>query len=1126
MPYSQSIPITSLDEYGLIYDRPAPSLPTNAFSDGLNVRFRDGTIRKMQGELNIFPHLFDDATNLIGGIPANYDGSSIKYIAFWANPNVTAFNSGYYLLITEENRSGVIYDVAYLLSVDGSQKIEKGLFTPVTEGRWQHTLFQGGFALIINNGIDKPHYILDVDGNTDITAVPNFLELPGWDSYNLESISLTDRFDPPVPDEDGSIIGDSYIFSLGKKIDFDNFYIKVYRTNSRDPDTIVNLSPVGDDGTPGTANNPSYVPPAYSTISQTPYPASDLYEIFYDEDAGVTVLNLPLNLSQVGLDTITVKVISRDPTSVRARVIRAFGDLLVAGDLVERSEVDPFPVLRSLPGVIRTSDVAAPGAIPNNWNPFASGVSTADEYIVSDVAPVTDMAEMQGNMYIYTQTSISVLRRTGNPDQPIQISALTDSYGCLDTHCLIEFEGKHIVLGSKDVYLFSGNPAGIESVADGRIRRYLFNTLNPIGTNRVFMLDNKAREEIWICYPTVTSTTAYCDEAMVWSYTNNTWSRRELRGAVAGVVGPIPGGGLPGASVDFDGVSGDSGVTHVGAYEVRMMGTDPNLDLLSVTDPVYSGTPTQNFYVNGTTFAVYSTDVVAPILRVTGPEGLSTDVTLTLNGTFIIPAQSIWDDIQPAIEAHSGWSIATLPTDYVQKTGTVRIAAADTLRTVESTPFAVSVLSNGTFAPDLASFTFHESTVDANVQGEAINITNDYRGSPVLRASPTVLAMELINSEVTGGIEMLFATVGADGDYDPATHTGTVNGVTFSAEQTANTIVAKLGTMSSAFVVSEGVGGVVNITSAAYDVSAGVINQIRINVSTEDADWILERYNSAVAGSIYLNPNSDTIDPASFGVASNAPAIAGTLDTQHTPDGSRTPDRTDSQTPATVTITEDINNNFDLVRPWPKDEINPNLEYPILATKAFLDGVSGRPIMNKVVAADLGWSIPKFSQTPRVETDVLGIPVPIITENDEPLPYESYVERKQMNMSPDMDTESIHQMTIWASGSEIPYVGSETLYNRLQMRYKATDNPGKEVDLTTVSGNKKGDLFVSEGYKFDTRLHGRYLNFRITDEIMDENDIILEATANTKQLTGTTFTQKALWEISGLQPEVNKGGRR
>ena len=154
-------------------------------------------------------------------------------------------------------------------------------------GNWQHTFFQGGFSIIINNGLQAPNYILDSEDNTETANVEPFAPLPNWESYAEE---LT------VP------------------------------------------------------------------------------------DGGENLTNL----------------------TVTAGVIRAYGDFLVAGNLVERGDYRigtettvTQGVIRALPGIIRSSDIAAPGAIPQNWNPFDTASNTADEFVITADGVVQDFAEQQ-----------------------------------------------------------------------------------------------------------------------------------------------------------------------------------------------------------------------------------------------------------------------------------------------------------------------------------------------------------------------------------------------------------------------------------------------------------------------------------------------------------------------------------------------------------------------------------------------------------------------------------------------------------------------------------------------------------------------------------------------------------
>ena len=483
------VPVTQLDKAGIILDTPPVALPPNAFTDAQNVRFRDGAVSKMEGEVNIFPDLFGPT-------------DVVKYIAWWPSPNLAQLNTGYYLVIVEQDVENVgIRDRAYFIRPgDRTLGTPKGTFSAT--GSWQHTFFQGGFALIINNTVDVPQYVLDPEGNIDTAVLPDFAELPGWDSYNVNQVALDAVFNEEA---------DSRIFDTGQLVDFDNNRL------------IVTIA----DGTP-----------IEFTADGT--------------DSGVTVsTDTTTNTTIVNFTTITdgqrVRVVirSNNAVAVRAGVIRSFGDFLVAGNLSERDETDSDIIIRSLPGVVRSSDVAAPGAIPNNWNPFAAGTSTADEFVITQDGIIQDMVELQSNLYIYSNSSISVMRLTGNAQVPLQVAPVTTSYGCLTTDGVIEYDGRHVVVGSQDIYIFGGHPGSIQSISDARVRRAFYDRLNPLEESSIFLLRYQQKDEIWICYASVDSIGNARDEAFIWNYRNNTWTRRTLPQVYAGDIGPVPGGGLP-----------------------------------------------------------------------------------------------------------------------------------------------------------------------------------------------------------------------------------------------------------------------------------------------------------------------------------------------------------------------------------------------------------------------------------------------------------------------------------------------------------------------------------------------------------------------------------------------------
>ncbi len=536
------ISVVDIASKGVVIDTPPVALAQNIFSDVKNIRFKDGAARKIEGEL-----LLDNLAGLAG---------QTRYFAVWENPNLQP-TGVYYLWVVDKVSAGVtIGQAIYIQDHTGTQRditpstLNSGNGFQFTASNWQHTLFSGGFTFIINNGIDKPHYILDTPGNTDINNIV-LAELPGWDSYNVEQTIVNDTF------VDGSI----NVFDLGQLVDFSINQINVTGTNNKSAQA----------GTPagtGTTNTANFVPGDYP--ASIPTVTGNNFQIYTDVSTNTTVLVVG-GLS-VG-DTIKVVIESRNPVNVRAGIVESFGNLLVAGDL---TETDGSSIIRRLSGVVRTSDLAVPGSVPNNWNPFSSGVSTADEFTLSETNVIQEMKSVQGNLYIYSTDSIHAMRLTGSLSRPVSFKPVTDEYGCLVTGAVKEYDGKHFVVGSNDIYEFSGNPGNIRSLATKRINNYFYNNLNPIHEKQLFIIQNHQQNEIWICYPTLNSTGGECDEALIWNYRDNTWTIRELDSVASGDMGPIKGGGLPNATIAITGNSGNAGYSNTGTRETQSVTINGN----------------------------------------------------------------------------------------------------------------------------------------------------------------------------------------------------------------------------------------------------------------------------------------------------------------------------------------------------------------------------------------------------------------------------------------------------------------------------------------------------------------------------------------------------------------------
>jgi hypothetical protein len=140
-------PIADLGKGGLNTDLSPLIVPPNVFSDVLNVRFDDNAVQTITGEA---------AYRTIGLQPT--------YGIHWKRPdqgyNIFAKNGGIIRVDAAGNQSTMFSsgDAAY------------------TDSDWQGTYFNGGFAVVLNNGTTTPLYCLFGSASAGST----FQYLPGW----------------------------------------------------------------------------------------------------------------------------------------------------------------------------------------------------------------------------------------------------------------------------------------------------------------------------------------------------------------------------------------------------------------------------------------------------------------------------------------------------------------------------------------------------------------------------------------------------------------------------------------------------------------------------------------------------------------------------------------------------------------------------------------------------------------------------------------------------------------------------------------------------------------------------------------------------------------------------------
>jgi hypothetical protein len=180
------------------------------------------------------------------------------------------------------------------------------------------------------------------------------------------------------------------------------------------------------------------------------------------------------------------------------------------------------------------SDAAAPGDVPSTWT--AAATNEAGDGIAADTpGPCMCGVPLQDTLLMFKRSSTYAINYLeGNP-RIFSIRLLDGDRGALTRHGAIDVGGKAFVVSDGDVFLTDG--VNWQSPAQGRIRDYLFTQLDQASYENLFVMHDRARGEVWICYPTTGNT--YCNEAIVYEVASDAFSIRDLASVTCGDVGVV-----------------------------------------------------------------------------------------------------------------------------------------------------------------------------------------------------------------------------------------------------------------------------------------------------------------------------------------------------------------------------------------------------------------------------------------------------------------------------------------------------------------------------------------------------------------------------------------------------------
>lgn len=227
-------------------------------------------------------------------------------------------------------------------------------------------------------------------------------------------------------------------------------------------------------------------------------------------------VDVPQMMTTIDPSTQVFSALTNWPANTRCRTLRFFKSYAVALDITKAGV--RYPLL------VKWSHQTDPGAIPSSWDHTNPAVDAGETPLADTQGTVVDLLAMGDTAIVYKEDSVWSMRLVGG-DQIFAFNKKFSEFGILAPNCAAAIpDGSHVVLTANDVVLHNGQT--FRSIAEDRIRQYIFDNLDMSRAYRCYVVTNTALHEVWVCVPNlggVEPTTAYC-----WNWDTQAWSIKSL----------------------------------------------------------------------------------------------------------------------------------------------------------------------------------------------------------------------------------------------------------------------------------------------------------------------------------------------------------------------------------------------------------------------------------------------------------------------------------------------------------------------------------------------------------------------------------------------------------------------
>lgn len=269
-----------------------------------------------------------------------------------------------------------------------------------------------------------------------------------------------------------------------------------------------------------------------SRLTGGPYGATDETGWTHADLNTLVILNNSVDAPQslmYGADNFTD--LPNWPALTTCKVMRAYKNYLIALNTTVSGT--------NYPTTVRWSSPADPGQAPYTWDITDATNDAGENYLADTPGAIIDGRKLRDSFIIYKEDAVYSMNYIGGV-YVFSFRQLFDDVGTLSKECVAEFDAKHFVVGQGDVYVHNGVQKS--SVISSVMREYLFSNIKTDAYKNTFVVPDYSNTEMWICYcSNDNNTNLECDMALIWNWTDNNWSIRQLpniRYATFGIIDP------------------------------------------------------------------------------------------------------------------------------------------------------------------------------------------------------------------------------------------------------------------------------------------------------------------------------------------------------------------------------------------------------------------------------------------------------------------------------------------------------------------------------------------------------------------------------------------------------------